>query len=87
VLLQKDALFRLSRVMGPRLTGALAEVPNRASDASDVLRAALRLLEEQEAKLTDQRAALNEGEESGASTAFDFEASVARKRNQKPKTA
>jgi antitoxin ParD1/3/4 len=57
----------------------------RYSNASDVLRAALRLLEEQEAKLTALRAALIEGEESGPSTAFDFEAFIARKRNQKPR--
>jgi antitoxin ParD1/3/4 len=31
------------------------------------------------------RAALVEGEKSGASTPFDFEAFVARKRKQKPK--
>ena len=55
------------------------------SNASNVLRAALRLLEEQEAKLTALRAALIEEEESGPSTLLDFETFVARKRNQKPK--
>jgi antitoxin ParD1/3/4 len=50
------------------------------------MRAALRLLEEREAKLTALRAALIEGEESGPSTPFDFEAFIARKRNEKPKT-
>ncbi len=57
----------------------------RYSNASDVLRAALRLLEEREARMTALRAALVEGEESGASTPFDFEAFIARKRKQKPK--
>ena len=57
----------------------------RYSNASDVMRAALRLLEEREAKLTALRAALVEGEESGPSTPFDFEAFIARKRKGKPK--
>jgi antitoxin ParD1/3/4 len=57
----------------------------RYSNASDVMRAALRLLEEREAKLTALRAALVEGEESGSSTPFDFEAFIARKRKAKPK--
>jgi antitoxin ParD1/3/4 len=52
----------------------------RYSSASDVVRAALRLLEEQEMKLAALRAALIEGEKSGPSTAFDFEAFIERKR-------
>lgn len=52
----------------------------RYSSASEVVRAALRLLEEQEAKLTALRAALIEGEQSGEATSFDFDAFVARKR-------
>ena len=56
----------------------------RYSSASDVVRAALRLLEEQEAKLAALRAALVEGEQSGPSTPFDFEALVARKRGSHP---
>jgi antitoxin ParD1/3/4 len=52
----------------------------RYSSASDVVRAALRLLEEQEAKLAALRAALIEGEQSGTSTPFDFEAFIERKR-------
>jgi len=56
----------------------------RYSNASDVMRAALRLLEEREARITALRAALVEGEESGASTPFDFEAFIARKRKQNP---
>ncbi|MDR3567320.1 MAG: type II toxin-antitoxin system ParD family antitoxin [Syntrophobacteraceae bacterium] len=52
----------------------------RYSSASDVVRAALRLLEEQEAHLAALRASLDEGEQSGPSTPFDFEAFIAQKR-------
>ena len=58
----------------------------RYSNASDVMRAALRLLEEREAKLIALRTALIEGEESGPSTPLDFEAFVKSKRNKAPKT-
>jgi antitoxin ParD1/3/4 len=40
----------------------------------------LRLLKEQEIKLSALRAALVEGEDSGPSTAFDFDRFIARKR-------
>jgi antitoxin ParD1/3/4 len=52
----------------------------RYASASDVVRASLRLLEEREAQLANLRAALMEGEESGASIPFDFDAFIARKR-------
>jgi antitoxin ParD1/3/4 len=48
--------------------------------ASDVERAALRLLEEREARLERLRAALVEGEQSGPSTLFDFESFIAGRR-------
>jgi antitoxin ParD1/3/4 len=55
----------------------------RYGSASDVVRAGLRLLEEQEAKLTALRAAIDEGDASGPATPFDFDAFIARKRKQR----
>jgi antitoxin ParD1/3/4 len=52
----------------------------RYDSATDVVLAALRLLEENEIKLAALRAALIEGETSGQSTPFDFDAFIARKR-------
>ncbi len=51
----------------------------RYANASDVLRAGLRLLEEHEAKVEALRAAIIAGEESGPSRAFDFDAFIDRK--------
>ena len=55
----------------------------RYGSASDVVRAGLRLLEEQEAKLAALRAALDEGEASGPATPFDFDAFIERKHKQR----
>ncbi|WP_374453122.1 type II toxin-antitoxin system ParD family antitoxin [Phenylobacterium sp.] len=52
----------------------------RYASASEVVRASLRLLEEREAQLEALRLALIEGEESGPSTPFDFDAFIASKR-------
>lgn len=54
----------------------------RFGSASEVIRAGLRLLEEHEAKLAALRAALVEGEQSGAATAFDFDDFIRRKKQQ-----
>lgn len=54
----------------------------RYGSASDVVRAGLRLLEEREIKIEALRAALVEGEQSGASTPFDFDDFIKRKRQK-----
>jgi antitoxin ParD1/3/4 len=53
----------------------------RYGSASDVIRAGLRLLEDQETRLATLRAALVAGEESGPAQAFDFEAFLADKQS------
>lgn len=56
----------------------------RYRSASDVVRSALRLLEDRETQLQALREALVTGERSGASTPFDFDAFLDRKRAEKP---
>lgn len=53
----------------------------RYRSASEVIRAALRLLEEQELKLSALRAALVAGEASGEAEPFDFDAFVDSKKS------
>lgn len=52
----------------------------RYNTVSDVVRAGLRLLEEQEARLDALRSALEAGERSGPAKPLDFDAFIARKR-------
>ncbi|QBE49118.1 type II toxin-antitoxin system ParD family antitoxin [Leucobacter triazinivorans] len=52
----------------------------RYRSASEVIRAGLRLLEDQETRLAALRAALVAGEESGEAEPFDFDAFVAAKK-------
>src|SRR5260370_35848679 len=62
--------------LGEHLTSFIDEKveQGRYGSASDVLRAGLRLLVEQEARLTALRAALEEGEASGEAGPFGFKA-------------
>ena len=53
----------------------------RYGSASEVVGAALELLEEHEAKLEALRGALIEGEQSGPSKAFDFDAFIDARRS------
>lgn len=53
----------------------------RYRSASEVVRAGLRLLADQEAQMTALRAALVAGEESGAAEPFDFDAFIASKKS------
>nr|WP_294529727.1 type II toxin-antitoxin system ParD family antitoxin [uncultured Rhodopila sp.] len=75
--------------LGEHFTGFVeAQVSQgRYGNVSDVVRAGLRLLEDQETKLAALRAALIEGEESGEPEAFAFEAFIARKRGAGPPRA
>lgn len=57
----------------------------RYRSASDVVRSALRMLEDRETRLRALREALVAGERSGESTPFDFDEFVARKRAEKPR--
>lgn len=52
----------------------------RFASASEVMRAGLRLLEEQELKVENLRNAIIKGEESGTPTDFDMGAFIAAKR-------
>ena len=53
----------------------------RYGSTSEVVRAALQLLEEHEAKLEALRGALIEGEQSGPSEAFDFDGFIEARRS------
>lgn len=68
--------------LDPHFTGFLSRevASGRYRSASEVVRAGLRLLEDQETQLAALRAALVQGEQSGEPEEFDFDAFVAAKK-------
>ncbi|MEB3069154.1 type II toxin-antitoxin system ParD family antitoxin [[Mycobacterium] vasticus] len=58
----------------------------RYGSVSEVIRSALRLLEDREVQLRALRTALEDGERSGESTPFDFNAFLDRKRTEAART-
>ncbi len=72
----KDASILLDRHSAEFVKAKIDE--GQYSTADDVVRAALRLLEDQDAQLQALRAALIEGEESGPPQDFDFDVFLAR---------
>jgi antitoxin ParD1/3/4 len=77
----RDTSFSLGDHFSDFIEAQIAE--GRYDNASDVVRAGLRLLEEREARLAALRDALIEGETSGTPTPFDFDAFIARKQLNK----
>jgi antitoxin ParD1/3/4 len=73
--------------LGDHFSGFIEEqvATGRYGSASDVVRAGLRLLEEQETRLRALRAALIEGEQSGSPSPFDFDAFLEGKRKSAPR--
>ncbi|MES1156865.1 MAG: type II toxin-antitoxin system ParD family antitoxin [Alphaproteobacteria bacterium] len=77
--MSKNTSFSLGDYFTTFIEGQVAS--GRYQTASDVVRAALRLLEEQEAKMERLRAALIEGEESGPPEPFDIDEFLAEVRS------
>ncbi|MFN6549079.1 type II toxin-antitoxin system ParD family antitoxin [Mycolicibacterium septicum] len=78
----RNTSFSLDDHFNAFIDGKVAS--GRYRSASDVVRAALRLLEERETRLNALREALVDGENSGASTPFEFDAFVSWKRAREP---
>jgi antitoxin ParD1/3/4 len=74
----KNTSFSLDEHYSAFIEGEVAA--GRYRSASDVVRSALRLLEDRETQLRALRAALDVGERSGASTPFNFDAFLEGKR-------
>jgi antitoxin ParD1/3/4 len=74
----KNTSFSLDEHYSAFIEGEVTS--GRYRSASDVVRSALRLLEDREVPLRALRQALIDGENSGESTQFDFDDFIARKR-------
>ena len=79
--LAKNTSFSLGEHFSDFIEAQVSE--GRYGSASDVVRASLRLLEEQEAKLAALRTALIAGEESGPAKPLNVKAFLAAKRKTK----
>ncbi len=76
--LSKNTSFSLGEHFNQFIDEQVAD--GRYGNASEVVRAGLRALEERESHLAALRTALIQGENSGPSTAFDFEEFLQKKR-------
>lgn len=76
----KNTSFSLDAHFSEFIEGEVAS--GRYRSASDVVRSALRLLEDRETRLGALRQELIAGERSGESTQFDFDEFIARKRSE-----
>lgn len=83
--MSKNTSIALSEHFQTFIEGQLAD--GRYGSASEVVRAGLRLLEERETRLATLRAALIEGEESGAPQPFDVEIFLAEMAEMEPASA
>jgi antitoxin ParD1/3/4 len=78
----RSTSFSLDEHYSAFIEGEVAS--GRYRSASDVVRTALRLLEDRETRLRALQQSLIDGERSGESTPFDFEEFVSRKLAEKP---
>ena len=69
--MSKNTSVELGEEIAGFVTGQVRS--GRYGSASEVIRAGIRLLQDQETKMAALRAALKEGEDSGAPVAFDVD--------------
>ena len=73
--------------LGEEITGFVSSQvrSGRYGSASEVIRAGIRLLQDQETKMAALRAALKEGEDSGAPVAFDVDHFIEARKGSPPR--